>query len=397
MKFLNLAVFAATTAFAAPQIGTQVESSKRTLYFLDSDPKGASIVAIPIGEDGRLQSMNATGVVRTPTGGRGGIGMGMNGTVSVDPLFSQDSVVVKGSRLFTVNAGNNTLSRFYIPQNDPLHPKLVGKPVATGGEFPNTVAYSEKNQLACVANTGKKAGVQCFRVPECDQLEPVGDFMPLPINQTSPPMGPANTVSDIVFNPSESALFVSVKGDGMGKGYLYAYRVNKGEVDPKPIISRPEELRLDFSLSFLSDSDAVITDPAYGASRLSISPDLSVSVTNNVTIPGQTATCWSVYSPEFQAVYVFDGASPNVTALSPETGDIKFVVPGEQRGMGSFDAVAERSWLYVLQASPAIAVFDLKASEGDKAMPRITQYLDLASLGNGTDRSSWIGLAVYSG
>lgn len=301
--------------------------------------------------------------------------------------------MVRGNHLFTVNAGSSTLSRFYIPKNDPLHPQLVGKPVSTVGQFPNTVAYSEKNQLACVANTGSKAGVQCFRAPDCGQLEPVGDFMPLPLNQTTPPMGPPNTVADIVFNPSESALFVTIKGDGTGKGHIFAYPVKDGAVDPKPVISRPKELLLDFSLTFLSDSAAVITDPAYGASRLSISSNFSVSVNNRVEIPGQMASCWSVYSPEFKAVYILDGATPDVTTLEPETGNIKYVIPGDKRGKGAFDAIADRSSLYVLQSSPAIAVFDLEGS-GGKAKPSVSQYLDLSSLG---ERAPWIGMAVYSG
>lgn len=317
--------------------------------------------------------------------------------------------MVKGNRLFTVNAGSNTLSYFHITPTDPLNPKPMGEPVSTGGEFPNSVAYSEENQLACVANTGKKAGVRCFHVPDCGPLEPRGSFMELPmINQTSPPTISGTTVSDIVFNPSGTALFVSIKGAGMSMGYLYAYPVKKDKLEAavekaeleaaveKPeleaaVESRPEGLRRAFSLSFLSDEAAVITDPTYGASLLSIDSTFSVSIAKNVTIPGQRATCWSVYSAEFKSVYVFDGMSPNVTSLEP-TGDIKAVIQGEPRGMGSFDAAVDRSWLYVLQGSPAIAVFDLKASEPKEAMSGVAQYLDLASLGK---RSSWIGMAVY--
>ncbi|PHH76333.1 hypothetical protein CDD80_1602 [Ophiocordyceps camponoti-rufipedis] len=386
MKFSQVALIAAASALAAPQ----KTAPSRVLYFLDSNPSGASIIAVPVNQDGSLQdSMSA---VRTKTGGIGQIAKDKNGTVTVDPLFSQDSVIIKNNLLFTVNAGSNSVSHFYISETDPLHPMPLGEPVSSGGDFPNSVAYSDKHKIVCVTNTGAKSGVQCFKAPECGALEPMNDLMPLPISQTTPPVGPVNTVSDIVFNPSESALFVSVKGDGMGLGYLYAYHVVDGVVDPKPVVSRPPELKVDFSLTFFSDEAAVMTDAAYGASYLSITKDLTVTVSKKIEIPGQGATCWSVYSPASDSVYVFDVMSPNVTTLDPKSGDIKHVIPGDKSGKGSVDAIAGGQFLYVLQAAPAIATFNVGDSKDGSKMPVLSQYLDLSSLG---DRSGWTGLAIY--
>ncbi len=62
----------------------------------------------------------------------------------------------------------------------------------------------------------------------------MGDFKPIAgLNQASPPVGPPSTVSDIVFNPSSTALFVTVKGDGTNPGSVYAYPVAGGEVTEK--------------------------------------------------------------------------------------------------------------------------------------------------------------------
>ncbi|KGQ04631.1 hypothetical protein BBAD15_g10122 [Beauveria bassiana D1-5] len=368
-------------------------SSKRALYFLDSNPANASIISLPILQDGSLDRSRA---VRTSTGGRGSIGRNMNGTVLVDPLFSQGSVVVSGKYLFTVNAGSNTLARFEIPDADPASLKLLGEPVHTGGEFPNSVAVSDKNKIACVANTGRNAGVQCFKTLD-QHLEPFDDYMLLPVNQTSPPIGVPNTVSNVVFNPSQTALFVTVKGNGetgsTGRGYIYAYQVLNGQINSQPVISRPPGLMLDFSLSFLSDSAAVVTDPAYGASYISIASNLSVTVSNQITIPGQGATCWSVFAPEFDTVYLSDGASPNITALDPMSGKTKFVIPGDSQSTGSFDSAVDRSSLYVLQGSAAVSVFDLKGSKSGDDTPSLFQYLDLSFLGV---RSGWIGMGIYS-
>lgn len=46
--------------------------------------------------------------------------------------------------LFTTNAGSNTLSVFTIDPRDPLHPRLIGKPAATLGHIPVSVAYSQR-------------------------------------------------------------------------------------------------------------------------------------------------------------------------------------------------------------------------------------------------------------
>lgn len=53
-----------------------------------------------------------------------------------------------------MNSGSNTLSFFRIDPVDVLHPKLVGTPVDTLGEFPISVTYSAAlkqgtNSLTC--------------------------------------------------------------------------------------------------------------------------------------------------------------------------------------------------------------------------------------------------------
>jgi hypothetical protein len=379
MKFLGTLVFAASLAQAYPKTHT----SSRALYFLDSDPQGASIVSFNVAEDGSLGEP-----YRTSTGGKGLIANDMNGTVMTDPLFSQDSVIVRGNRLFTVNAGSNTLACFHIPEHDPAHPVLIEEPINTVGNVPNTVAYSKKNNIACVANTGSKPGVQCFSVSDCGRVDPLGNFKPLPVmNQTAPPLGPPNTVSDILFNPSETALFVTIKGNGMDDGYVFAYKVWDGKVSEEPVKSRPMGLPVAFSMSFISDSSAVITTPGYGAAFVSIADDLSVTLNTMATIDNQVATCWSVFSEEFGSVYLLDGGVANITTLDPESNAIGSTIPGYQDGMGNFDGVISGSMLYVLQGTPSISIFDLK----DRA--KGPQVVDLTALGK---RASWTGMAIYS-
>lgn len=303
-------------------------------------------------------------------------------------MFSQSSIIVNGNLLFTVNAGSNTLAAFHIPKDDPVHPILLGKPADTVGTTPSTVAYSPKNKIACVANTGTNPGVQCFTVSRKNGLEPTGSLKPLPVQgQTNPITGPPNTVSDILFNPSETALFVTIKGDGTTDGYVYAYKVVDGTVSEEAVVSRPVNLPVAFGMSFYSDDTAVIVTPAYGAAFVSITENLNVATEYNITIPGQVATCWSVASADTGSVYLLDAGVANITSLNTETKAIKDTLPGYRMGMGNFDGIIAGSKLYVLQAAPAIATFDL---EDPSYGPEVT---DLSGLGV---RASWIGMAAYT-
>lgn len=136
-----------TVTLAAPQRWIHDRSGhdngKKAAYFLDNDPSGSSLVSLCIGENGILSSP-----IRTPTGGYGSITLNAtdNLPVPVDSLQSQGSVLVSGNMLFTVNAGSNTLVMFRIDPADPYHPMMVGGPIDTMGEFPNSVTYSPRLQ-----------------------------------------------------------------------------------------------------------------------------------------------------------------------------------------------------------------------------------------------------------
>jgi hypothetical protein len=379
MKFTT--TLALVTAAGLASAHPKPHEPSRALYFLNSDPEGASIISFEIAKDGSLGE-----AYHTSTGGKGLIGQGMNGPVSADPLFSQGSVVVSGNHLFTVNAGSNTLAVFHIPEDDAAHPVLLSEPVDTVGTSPNTVAYSKKHKLACVANTGNKPGVQCFKVSPCNsQLMPEGGLKPLPImNQTNPIMGPANTVSQILFNPSETALFVSMKGNGMDAGYVYAYKIENGKVAEEPVTSRPEGVTIAFGMSFVSDSQAVISSPSFGGAFVSIAEDLSVSTSNIVNIANQSAVCWTVFSEERNSMYMLDAGVADLTTLSPETMEVSGTVPGSEAGMGNLDGIIGGNKLYALQNEPAIAVYDLDNRADGPELHTLDGM-----------RAAFIGMAIY--
>lgn len=57
-------------------------------------------------------------------------------------------------------AGSNTVSLFSINPEDPTRLTLLGRPVPSGGEFPQSVAINSAGTDVCVLNGGKINGVK---------------------------------------------------------------------------------------------------------------------------------------------------------------------------------------------------------------------------------------------
>jgi hypothetical protein len=402
------------------------DDRNRAAYFLDNNPAGTSIVALEISvEDGTLSNP-----VRTPAGGVGLYGLTASSTGGApaagdaDTLFTQDSVVVSQDVCTSIRFSTQKLISLVSVHRQPREQHSLILPHRPKQSFTSD-AHRKSCPLswripsycrilaaaqdwyvgilapvlrsltvsACVLNGGAVAGITCYSVDHQKGLAPLEGLRSLALNQTTPPVGPPGTVSDLAFNPSQTALIATVKGNGVTPGYIFSYPVNwDGSIATEPIISRPSELFVDFSISFIgSDSRAIITDPAYGASIVNISPDLEFSVETKIPIPGEGAVCWSVYSERFNTIYVFDGANPNVTLIDPSSGAIKGVIAETPSAGGSLDSQIDRQFLYTLKGNPYIAVADNTGLTHGK-LPTQVQLFDLSSLG---PRTGFEGLAIY--
>ncbi|KAL8792823.1 MAG: hypothetical protein Q9195_004552 [Heterodermia aff. obscurata] len=371
------------------------DSRKRAAYILSNNPEGNQVLALSISTvDGTVSKP-----VLTPTGGNGLLGLTVDGPAGPDGLFSQGAVVVSQDYLFTVNPGSRTLSMFKINPLAPLSPQLIGEPCDTIGDFPMSVAYSSKLKIACVVNGGAKAGVSCFHTHHAKGLTPFGKLRPFhqEFRQSTPPTGPPLTTSDIDFNPSSTALFVTIKGDAMvtppKPGYIYAWPIHAGAVSTKPVVSSPPTLLMGFSIDFLGcDTSALITDPAFGASIVSIDyPSLEVTEKHHIVVASEKAACWGAYAPRFNSAYIIDSGHTNISVVDPTSGTPKGIIQYEPQAKGGFDTAIDRTWMYILTGDSGVAVIDLAGSNHGKQSVQ-KQHYPLVKQGVA---GHWQGMAIY--
>ena len=116
---------------------------------------------------------------------------------------------------------------------------------------------------------------------------------------------------------------------------------------------------------------------------------------NIITIPGQIASCWAAYAPQFDAVYVIDAARPNVTTINPETGDVRGQTSFSANKVvefGGSDSRVDRNWLYILsddQTDPKVVVMKV----GPGQVPTTIQEFDIfQQVGKIPGR---MGMAIY--
>lgn len=269
---------------------------------------------------------------------------------------------------------------FSVNKSDPTQLTMIGSPANTMGEFPVAVTFSKKNKVACVVNSGGDANIACLSVSKKGMTPLPNTVRTLGLNQTNPPTGPANTVSDILFNQDQSQLLVSVKGDPNGTvGFIANFAVARNgsfTLAADAIKSTPDKGVLPFSMTLVGNSgDTVLnTDAAFGVSVSKFDPKNGTIISSSsVAINNQTATCWSRNSPRTGSFYVTDVGNAKVTELSmnPKGPSLKLLATHSLSSIGGRidSAVASTrvgDFLYVL-AAKAGSVDVLKLNSPGKA------------------------------
>lgn len=131
-----------------------------------------------------------------------------------------------------------------------------------------------------------------------------GQAAPFELDQTTPPVGSTNTVSQTFFSADEPLLFTTVKDDPPTNktGFLSAFAVEQvqaadgatvmtlAEVDTR---STPKGTAVLFDSQVIpGTSNIFVTDAAFGAAILSVDP-VTVEATTiaKVEVDGQVTTC----------------------------------------------------------------------------------------------------------
>ncbi|KAF8873063.1 hypothetical protein CPB84DRAFT_1854178 [Gymnopilus junonius] len=336
------------------------------VYFLTNDPSGNKVVSVSISADGLVGPT----VHASSTEGRGLRGM-TDPPNSADALFSQGSVAVNSNArlLAAVNAGSNTVSLFSINPDDPTRLTLLGRPVPSGGDFPQSVAINSRGTDVCVLNGGKVNGVNCYAThPIFGLLPRANSIRLLNRNQTNPPSGPLGSLSSIIFSPDDSRLLAAVKGTPTAPGFIATWAVGfdgllssqYGKSTPAPGGGVP------FSLTPIPGTNAYIaTDAALGfdifnfASSNNRNSTLEAASSTVTAIPGQGALCWSTYSSKSGNFYLIDTMTDIVSEVQVDGNLNGSLVKQYQLAAGSaiLDAevatVNHNDFLYVLSAIAA--------------------------------------------
>lgn len=126
-------------------------------------------------------------------------------------------------------------------------------------------------------NGGTKAGVSCFNVDPDHGLRAAGPLRSLgsAIDETTPPTGPPGSSSEILFNPTSSAVIVSIKGSGP-PGYIVAFPVEYNQVSTAGVFNQVSDIKLDFAAIFINRTSLFLVDPSFGASTRSIATTRSL-------------------------------------------------------------------------------------------------------------------------
>ncbi|WYZ35419.1 hypothetical protein EsH8_X_000066 [Colletotrichum jinshuiense] len=278
---------------------------------------------------------------------------------------------------------------FAIDKADPTKLTMVGQPVAVRGEFPNTVAASAKNNLVCVGSSGAKSGISCASF-SANGIGSMDGLRAVDLNQTTPPAGPTNTISQALFSNDEKTLFATVKGDPANKrtGFLAAYTIQANKagasVRQEGVQSSPNGTAVLFGSSTIPNSkDLFATDASFGGAVLSINSRTNVAtVKGKAAVNDQKATCWVAISPATNTAFVTDVGTNRLVEMSLTDASIKNTIDLSANGdPGLTDLKAAGQFVYALSPGngttpPAITVVD---ALGKKQV----QHFDLQGLGVG--------------
>lgn len=252
----------------------------------------------------------------------------------------------------------------------------------------------------CVGTTGSQAGVSCGSFDEQNGIGALDDLRPFELNQSTPPVGPTNTVSQVFFSEDESRLFTMVKGNPAvnNTGFIATFPIETESGCPitlsrDEVRSSPDGTAVLFGSQIIPGTDEIFaTDASFGGAILSVDDaTLKASTAAKGEVEGQVATCWAAVAPETDSAFVTDVGSKRLVEMSLSDASIR----GEldltgQAAEGFIDLRTSGGLVFVLAAggSPQILVIDAKRGINQASL---MQGFDITALGAGSNSQ---GLAL---
>ena len=277
-----------------------------SVFVMTNDAESNEVIMYRRSFRGTLSPMG-----RFPTGGRGS---GFGKTVGIDPLGSQNSLIIdgKGRYLYAVNAGDDTVSVFRVKKR---YLKFVDN-VPSGGRFP--VSLTVHKEVLYVLNAGANDGIGSRAPANITGFKRMGNqlvqiegstrlLVDVPQNPTDPDSDFPNilaTPAQVQFTPRADSLVVTIK-DGVGgeNNSIWTFNVDKENgyrTDEFPAVF-PTAGPVPFGFAFDSRGRLLVTDPGVSTvtsyelySGVIAGPDAFVET-------GQAATCWIVGTERWRA------------------------------------------------------------------------------------------------
>ena len=174
-------------------------------------------------------------------------------------------------------------------------------------------------------------------------------------------------------------------------GSIVGFSAGHEGVTSDPIISQFDNVFMDFSGVWLSETRLFMTDPSFGIAYLDLQPNLHFTQAVHTVIPTQKAICWNAYDEALGTAYAIDAGQNTIYELDASTGAVKgkitIVTDGKMKDAGLFDTAlnVQTNLAYSLTGGNGIAVTSV--ATGEKV-----QYLDLSSFG---ERQGYMGMALF--